>query len=277
MAVDENWFEIKEIDTGVWMIREPGHVQSFLVKGEKKSALIDTGMGFCDLRTCVDKLVTTPVMVLNTHWHFDHVGGNTAFTDIGISEKESALLTRPISNSQLMAVYLDDCINMQVQLPSGFVPASYIVQNSEPQFFIENGDLFDLGGRTLKVMATPGHTQGSMSFLDDLTGCFFCGDLIYDGTLYAHFEDSDLDEYIASLEILVNTQDQVQKLCVGHNQGVLHPGFAVSVLKVFKKIASGGLNRQIYDDWGIPVDQYVENGISVLLNRKGQRGVRLFR
>ncbi|THB75777.1 MAG: MBL fold metallo-hydrolase [Desulfobacteraceae bacterium] len=277
MIRHDNWFDIRKIDSGVWMIHEPGHVQSFLVKGEEQSALIDTGMGFCDLKPVVDELVSTPIMVLNTHWHFDHIGGNASFDHIGISEVESDLLTRPLSNSELSAVYLDECINMGTPLPDRFIPASYTIQSPEPRFFIRDRDVYDLGGRTMTALATPGHTHGSISFLDDRTGCLFCGDLLYDGTLYAHFEDSDLNAYITSLEAVVGMTDQVKKLCVGHNQAILDPRFAGSVLAMFRKIESGALNGQTNNDWGTPVDHYLENGISILLKKKGHPGVRLFR
>lgn len=273
----DNWFNVEKIDSGIYLIREPGHVQSFLVKGEKRSVLIDTGMGFCDIKELAAALATTPVTVLNTHWHFDHIGGNACFDHIGISELEARQLTRPVSNSQLMSTYLDDCIRMGVPLPEKFVSARYTIQSPEPQFYLNDGDIIDLGGRCLTVFATPGHTRGSMSFLDDRTGCFFCGDFLYDGTLYAHFEDSDLDAYMESLEKVLKIETRITRLCVGHNQPVIPPQFARAALRAFEKIASGALDGQAVKEFQVPVDVYQDQGITILLKRKGQEGVELFK
>ena len=51
----------------------------YLVAGEEKAALIDTGMGFPGLRQLVERLTDKPVIVLNTHGHLDHIGGNDEF------------------------------------------------------------------------------------------------------------------------------------------------------------------------------------------------------
>ena len=62
-----------------------GHIQDlfsdymYLVAGEEKAALIDTGMGFPGLRQLVERLTDKPVIVLNTHGHLDHIGGNDEF------------------------------------------------------------------------------------------------------------------------------------------------------------------------------------------------------
>ena len=73
------WFQIAEVDEGIYAVVEPEHVQSYLVKGSNRSALIDTGMGFCNIRSAVSTLTDTDITVLNTHWHYDHIGGNRLF------------------------------------------------------------------------------------------------------------------------------------------------------------------------------------------------------
>ncbi len=180
------------MDHGIFMIQDPGHVQCFLVCGQDRAVLIDTGVGFCDIRTIVRTLTRLPVFVVNTHWHFDHIGGNRLFNGIGIARCESQHLTRSLSNGFLKAVYLDICLSENLGLPKGFDPDTYTIPGSEPSFVLTDNGTLDLGGRQLQVMATPGHTQGSLSFMDSLTRSLFCGDLVYKGTLYSHLIDSDL-------------------------------------------------------------------------------------
>ena len=164
------WFQIQEVDNGIYALVEPGHVQSFLVKGENLSVLIDTGMGFSDIRAAIKPLVETDIMVFNTHWHYDHTGGNRLFDRIGISEIEASLLEKTITNEVLMERYLKLCLTEGIPFPADFIPEKYEVEGSRATFFIADGDTFDLGGRVLETVATPGHTHGSLSFMDNLTG-----------------------------------------------------------------------------------------------------------
>ncbi len=73
------WFQIEEVAQDVYVIEEPGHVQSYLINGRTHSALLDTGAGLSDIRNAIQILLRERVIVLNTHWHFDHIGGNTLF------------------------------------------------------------------------------------------------------------------------------------------------------------------------------------------------------
>ena len=67
-----------------WKINDDTHIISFmggsqfmyLLEGEEKALLIDTGWGAGNLRTFVEKLTDKPVIVTNTHGHLDHSGGN---------------------------------------------------------------------------------------------------------------------------------------------------------------------------------------------------------
>ena len=254
---DIRWFDIREIDTGIFLIREPGHVQSYLIKGDKKAALIDTGMGFCDLTPLIEKLTDLPLAVFNTHWHFDHIGGNREFKRTGIS-------------------YVQSCLDQKIPLPENFEPGHYAIQSPVPSFLIKHGDVFDLGGRTLEAIATPGHTHGSMSFLDSRAKALFCGDLLYDGTLYAHFTDSDLNAYIRSLETVDRMAAVISSIYGAHNTPRLDKSIAGQVLRVMVRIRTRSIQGCRVYDWGTPVDFFSRDGIDILVKQPGTDGVRLF-
>jgi glyoxylase-like metal-dependent hydrolase (beta-lactamase superfamily II) len=57
-------------------------VISYLVVGRDRALLFDTGMGMSDIHAIVSALTDRPVVVLNSHTHVDHVGGNLAFARI---------------------------------------------------------------------------------------------------------------------------------------------------------------------------------------------------
>ena len=270
------WFQISEVEQDVYVIEEPGHVQSYLINGTTVSALIDTGAGLSNIRKAIQSLLRENVIGLNTHWHFDHIGGNTLFDNVGISEKEKHLVEMDLPKSFLMDLYIRPCLEEGVPLPSDFVPEEYEIKGSKPTFLIQDGDQYDLGGRTVQAIPTPGHTHGSMSFFDNLTGSLFCGDLLYQGTLYAHFEDSDLNDYHRSLKMLRDSNRSFKTLLPGHNAYPLQPEFIHQVCEVFEKILEGGIETQITEDWGEPSQSYVFDDFGVLTKMPGARGIRLF-
>jgi len=100
-----DWFNIKEVENDIFIIEEPGYVQSFLINGTSRSALLDTGSGIQNIFSAIKALVKDRVSVFNTHWHLDHVGGNARFSEIGISPLESHLIQRDISSAELLETF----------------------------------------------------------------------------------------------------------------------------------------------------------------------------
>src|SRR5882672_7686676 len=82
---DESWFEIYRVRPGVFAIYEGKQFEeviSYLILGEKCALLFDTGLGIGKISAVVARLTPLPVTVINSHTHFDHVGGNAEFKEI---------------------------------------------------------------------------------------------------------------------------------------------------------------------------------------------------
>jgi glyoxylase-like metal-dependent hydrolase (beta-lactamase superfamily II) len=275
MDAKSDWFRIAEIGTGAFVIEERYHVQSYLVNGTDRSALIDTGMGFRNIREAIQPLLLQDVIVLNTHWHFDHVGGNALFDKRGISSVERTLVEKGWRNSTLMDLHVESCLSQGIPLPRGFVPEKYDIEGTTPTFDIRDGDRFELGGRTLEAISTPGHTHGSLSFLDTSTRSLFCGDWIDKGTLFAHFEDSDLDEYVGSFQKVAEREREFDSIYPGHGVRPLDRAFLASVREGFDEINAGRLRPALFDEEGCPTQFFRFDEFCVLVKVPGSRGVRL--
>ena len=81
----QDWFEVYRIRPGVFAIYEPRQFEqviSYLITGERRTLLFDSGLGVGHIAAVVHELSTLPVSVLNSHTHFDHVGGNADFEDV---------------------------------------------------------------------------------------------------------------------------------------------------------------------------------------------------
>ena len=77
-----NWFSIEKIDKITYALSEYKHSEiphSYLLIGNEKALLIDSGLGVSNIREEVEKLTDLEVIVLSTHIHWDHVGGHKLF------------------------------------------------------------------------------------------------------------------------------------------------------------------------------------------------------
>ncbi len=85
VPVSDPWFEVYKPAPNVFAIYEPHQAEeiiSYLIVGEKRALLFDTGMGISDIKKVTAELTKLPIVVLNSHTHDDHVGGNWQFDTI---------------------------------------------------------------------------------------------------------------------------------------------------------------------------------------------------
>ncbi len=106
-AQTNGWYKAKEIGNKTWVIKEPGFDENmYLIEGRDSSLLIDTGFGMGNLRDFVKKHTSKPLIVVNTHSHPDHTGGNYQFpvVHIGTNDLELAkpLLDRNVTKQIVM-------------------------------------------------------------------------------------------------------------------------------------------------------------------------------
>lgn len=139
----------------------------FLLFGNDRAILLDTGATrspeFFPLRQTVDDLMVQwlskyprdnyNLVVAHTHLHRDHYEADPQFLD------------------RLNTVIVGKTLEATIQF--------YEFQRW-PQDEVD----FNLGGRTLKVLATPGHEESEVSIYDPYTHLLFSGDLVYPGRLY---------------------------------------------------------------------------------------------
>lgn len=83
----DNWFVTRRLDDSTYLISEPPHVNSYLLLGSTQAVLFDTGMGISNIKRIVDGLTDLDLLVVNSHYHFDHSGGNSLFSQIAIHEQ----------------------------------------------------------------------------------------------------------------------------------------------------------------------------------------------
>jgi glyoxylase-like metal-dependent hydrolase (beta-lactamase superfamily II) len=272
-----DWFTTRQLDDDVFLIGEPPHVNSFLVVGDERAALIDSGMGIGRIRPVAESLTDRPIEVVNTHYHWDHSGGNEEFERTAIHElgaeqlaegvpAEDLAFYRPMfelvaertptlqSIDEGFFAFLSDETTPR-PLPDGFDPTTWSLPPRPASRLLRDGERIGLGGRSLTVLHTPGHTPDSSCLLDEHAGILFGGDTVNTGPMYAHQVDSNVDDFAASTARLATLATSVRSVYVAHYARYKTDGrYLVELADGFADIVEGrAAIREVDDDSGKPV------------------------
>lgn len=212
-----DWYEITNPSPGVFAILEPLQIErvlSYLIVGDERALLIDTGTGAGIMSALMATFTDLPLLVVNSHSHWDHIGSNHEFTDIAIHQSEANELSYAYPPESI-ATYFSDS-NLLGPLPPGRSIEIIRIGPSAPTRLLVGGEIFDLGGRALTALHTPGHSPGLLSFLDEQNGVLFSTDTAYPAPLHAFEDDTDLPTYIHSLELLADLAPSLQFVHPSH-------------------------------------------------------------
>lgn len=264
VKLPDQWFEVYKIRPGVFAIYEPHQFEeviSYLVIGTQKAVLFDTGMGISNIKAVVEELTKLPVSVINSHTHNDHVGDNWRFSDVYGMPADFTRTNAKGSTADAQAELAPGQICGS--LPAGFDPKSYRTRAFHISHWLHDGDKINLGGRTLKIISTPGHTPDSIALLDEQNGLLFTGDTFYPGPIYLYRPETDLDAYVLSVKRLAALAPRLQLLLPAHNVPVAEPSYLPRVLDAVQQVRHRQASSVLKDG----KREYVFEGFSFLLSQ----------
>lgn len=282
--IKSEWYDVYKLPNNVYAIVEPKHFQevnSFLVIGEERAMMVDTGMDIENIRDVVDQLYKGEIAVVHTHFHFDHITGDKYFDKIySFNEPHALKMLRRGATTEELAYQVQDEAFADGKTPSWFDRDSYHIPGIEP-IPVEEGHIFDLGGRTLEVVHTPGHSDDGIMLFDEKNRMLFTGDTFYLAGIYTHFcseflGSSNFKMYLESLEKLQAYIPKLDWLVCSHNDILVEAGYLRTGYEAFKSIADGTAVPDDVDDVGLhghgqdselPL-QFTFEGFTVYVNRK---------
>ncbi len=228
----------------------------YLVEGDEKAVLIDTGVGVGRLDEYVKTLTSKPVTVLLTHGHIDHAMGAPLFSDVRISEEDTGVYNDPNSAADRNA-YVKELLSFLYPDEDVFASLTeddFIVSdfaNDEQLGRIEDGDIFDLGNLHIQANACAGHTPGSMTFLIAEERMLIAGDAANNNTLLNFDYCPSIEEYRNNLIWLKMAVDGFyDRVLISHGSGDIKNDLIESLIELCGEIIDGKDDKSEIDVMG---------------------------
>ena len=275
MNATDDWYDVEAISGRAHRLVEGPYYGCYCIGGTERSVVVDAGIGVGDLRGLVAGLVDTPVTLVLTHWHWDHIGNAAQFDDVRVHPMECdsngrvALDGRSTEFVDRPARFVRRWQEAGNRFPDAFDPEAYTIDPLEEPTTVVGGESLDLGDRHLELLHTPGHSPGHLAVLDRSVGALYGGDVLHkDRGLYVHLQGGDVADYLETFARLVDLRDDgaFDTLWTSHN-----PPLAGDDLHLLDRLEEGlreivdgtATPRQIETDWG-PANRYDVHGSTVL-------------
>ncbi len=242
------YYVAEKIAEDTYRIDEGGVANCYLLIGSERALLVDTGCGAGDLKEAVSKLTKKPIYVALTHRHPDHAGGAWQFGTYYVHKDDKRVLYK------LMSMPF---VSRRMLKIMGLSADKNLHHKRCRIIVMDDGHRFDLGHRVVVVKSVPGHTKGSVIFLDEKEKMMFTGDNT-NVCLWMHLPGcTSLEEWLRSAKIILSYYDKGYRAYGGHTNGC-QSGEEIKRLYdcVKRVIKKGQINESKITDSRVPVILY---------------------
>lgn len=236
------FFQTETLMPGLTRIWDVAHTAMYLVEGEEKAVLIDTGVGIGQLKAVVDCITDKPLTVLLTHGHVDHAMGAASFEDVRLSPLDKEIYEMhsafEVRKGYVMGAAMQGADPAAVQAVKD---GDYLQPKSFSAFApLSPGDRFELGGVSVEVLEGAGHTPGSLTMLIPQWRVLLLGDACNQFTFLFDSFASPLESYRKMLlGLKEKTEGRYDRVLVSHGMGEGGVGMIDSVIAVCDEVLAG--------------------------------------
>ena len=222
---------IKSVKTGEFM---------YLFEGTEKAILLDTGLGFGNIKEYVQGLTRLPYDVILSHGHHDHIGGSFLYESAYINPKDIPVFKEygDMKMRSRSLKYMADEHNLS---KNDFVPTREI-----ELLPINHGDLFELGGQTIEVIEAPGHTPGTLCFLLREKRILFSGDACNNCSYLFMRESLPIQEYQKTVRMLLDRGEEYDRVLLSHWRSEVPKSIIQDVYDCCTDIMEGNADDEPY-------------------------------
>jgi len=244
------YYVAEKIAENTYKIDESGVANCYLLIGDDKALLIDTGCGAGNLKEAVEKLTNKPLFVAVTHRHPDHAGGAWQFGTYYMHKDDKkwvyGFMSQPLVSRRMLKI-------MGAERERKLRRKRCKIET------MEDGHRFDLGNRIVVVKSVPGHTKGSVIFLDEKERLMFTGDNT-NFCLWMHLPGcTSLETWLRSAKNILDYFDMGYKAYGGHSKGIQSKEETQRVFDCVKKVVEKN---------NIKEKKIIDNQLPVILYKK---------
>lgn len=219
---------VRKINDRLYCIIEVESIHRYLILGNKKAMLFDTGYGYTDVTTIIKEITSLPLIVVNSHGDPDHALGSYQFSEVYIHQDDYNMVKEFDKDSKQKLGTIEYRIKKLPSLKDAMNIEAYIKPNlSSTQFhFIKDEDVFDLGDLTIQFIHVPGHTFGSIVAFCKETGWLFSGDTVDYYNIFYQLglgHHAPFKTFVSSLRKLEKYIPQLTHIYPAHGQSPIPP------------------------------------------------------
>lgn len=222
---------ITQINDHIWLMNDNNEATGYVVAGNQSAMVIDTMLGFVNVREEAEKLTDLPLICVNTHGHGDHIGGNWCFeqaymnlADLSVAEEAYAFPEMQVAIQQFGLCY------------PKFTP-------------IEDEQIFDLGGLELQAYYLPGHTAGEIVLLDRADRILFSGDGVIEQIWMQLPESLPIQTQVQSMQRMQQFRSEFDTILTGHSRGPKDAELFDALLAAAIDLAHGNTEHDVEYQW----------------------------
>lgn len=243
-------FSSEKIADGITRILCPGNVYTYLAEGTDSAVLIDTGFGVGSLKEYVETLTKLPLKVVLTHGHLDHAGGAVEFEQVYLNERD-------LEEAEIGTKVENRAPRFPKEMQKDVLPP----RDLDKYLPLKDGQMFDLGGLTIKMLDLNGHTPGCMCALFCEKRLILLGDACNSYGFMQLPGSSSVKVYRDNLAAFCKHADEFDKVMYSHPHNFGGKEILQETLNLCDEILSGKRRGELVENSGMPYSVWVAKPI----------------